>query len=64
MRESGELINDAQRVIARGLRKLLTTSEDTITEQMVKATITESLKPFLYEKTERHPMVLPVIMPV
>ncbi|MGX7395189.1 ribonuclease J1 [Carnobacterium mobile] len=64
MRESGELINDAQRVIARGLRKLLTTSEDTITEQMVKAAITESLKPFLYEKTERHPMVLPVIMPV
>ena len=64
MRESGELINDAQRVITRGLRKLLATNEEPLTEQAIKSAIIESLKPFLYEKTKRHPMVLPVIMPV
>ena len=64
MRESGELINDAQRVITRGLRKLLAANEEPLTEQAIKSAIIESLKPFLYEKTKRHPMVLPVIMPV
>lgn len=64
MRESGELINDAQRVILRSLKKQLSSDQGTLTEQSIKATIIESLKPFLFEKTERHPMILPVIMPV
>ncbi|MCA9765348.1 MAG: ribonuclease J [Carnobacterium sp.] len=64
MRESGELINDAQRVITKSLRKLLANTEEPLTEQAVKSVVIESLKPFLYEKTKRHPMVLPVIMPV
>ncbi|WP_034550618.1 ribonuclease J1 [Carnobacterium funditum] len=64
MRESGELINDAQRVITRSLRKLIADSDEPLTEQAIKSVVIESLKPFLYEKTKRHPMVLPVIMPV
>ncbi len=64
MRESGELINDAQRVITRSLRKLLANNDEPLTEQAIKSVVIESLKPFLYEKTKRHPMVLPVIMPV
>ncbi|MGB3160908.1 MAG: ribonuclease J [Carnobacterium sp.] len=64
MRESGELINDAQRVITTSLRKLLASNDELLTEQAIKSVVIESLKPFLYEKTKRHPMVLPVIMPV
>ncbi|MGB6177814.1 ribonuclease J1 [Carnobacterium sp.] len=64
MRESGELINDAQRVITNSLRKLLASNDELLTEQAIKSVVIESLKPFLYEKTKRHPMVLPVIMPV
>ena len=64
MRESGELINDAQRVITRSLRKLLANNDEPLTEQAIKSVVIESLKPFLYEKTKRHPMVLPVIIPV
>ncbi|MGX7420082.1 ribonuclease J1 [Carnobacterium gallinarum] len=63
MRESGDLINEAQRVILRSLRETIQ-SEDKITEQLVKETIIGSLQPFLFEKTERHPMILPIIMPV
>lgn len=62
MRESGELINDAQQVMTKSLNKSL--ANDKVTEQSLKNTIIESLKPFLYERTERHPMILPVIMPV
>ncbi|MEG0268165.1 MAG: ribonuclease J [Carnobacterium sp.] len=64
IRESGELKNYAQRVITRSLRKLLANNDEPLTEQAIKSVVIESLKPFLYEKTKRHPMVLPVIMPV
>ena len=62
MRESGQLIHDAQRIATRNLKKLF--KEDNVTEQMIKTSIIQSLKQFLYERTERNPMILPVIMPV
>lgn len=63
MRESGDLINEAQRVIFRALRET-TSSDEKLTEQLIKETVIGSLQPFLFEKTERHPMILPIIMPV
>ncbi len=62
MRESGQLIHDAQRVVTRNLKKVF--KEEQVTEQMIKTSIIQSLKPFLYERTERNPMILPIIMPV
>ncbi|TFI70739.1 ribonuclease J1 [Carnobacterium divergens] len=62
MRESGDLINEAQRVIFKNLKEAL--KEENVTEQYIKETIIGSLQPFLFEKTERHPMILPIIMPV
>ena len=62
MRESGKLIHDAQHVVSRSLAKEM--KKDTITEHSVKNEIIQSLKPFLYERTERNPMILPVIMPI
>ena len=63
MRESGDLINEAQRVIFRAIRET-TSSDENLTEQLIKETVIGSLQPFLFEKTERHPMILPIIMPV
>lgn len=63
MRESGDLINEAQCVIFRALRET-TSSDENLTEQLIKETVIGSLQPFLFEKTERHPMILPIIMPV
>jgi len=62
MRESGILIHDAQRMLSRQLQKKLATSPaDTAA---LKTEITDLLGPYLYDKTERKPMVLPVILEV
>ncbi|ATH91265.1 ribonuclease J1 [Bacillus glycinifermentans] len=62
MRESGDLINDAQELIASHLRKVM--ERKTTQWSEIKNEITDTLAPFLYEKTKRRPMILPIIMEV
>ncbi|MBU8788235.1 MULTISPECIES: ribonuclease J1 [Bacillus] len=62
MRESGDLINDAQELIAGHLRKVM--ERKTTQWSEIKNEITDTLAPFLYEKTKRRPMILPIIMEV
>ncbi len=62
MRESGDLINDAQELIAGHLKKVM--ERKTTQWSEIKNEITDTLAPFLYEKTKRRPMILPIIMEV
>ncbi|NGP44405.1 ribonuclease J [Bacillaceae bacterium SIJ1] len=62
MRESGDLINDAQALIAKHLEKVMERRTSQWSE--IKNEITDTLSPFLYEKTKRRPMILPIIMEV
>ena len=62
MRESGDLINDAQSLIAKHLNKIM--ERRTTQWSEIKNEITDTLSPFLYEKTKRRPMILPIIMEV
>ncbi|MGD6833135.1 ribonuclease J1 [Sutcliffiella halmapala] len=62
MRESGDLINDAQSLITKHLSK--TMERRTTQWSEIKNEITDTLAPFLYEKTKRRPMILPIIMEV
>ncbi len=62
MRESGDLINEAQKMISRHLNKVM--DRKTTQWSEIKNEITETLTPFLYERTERRPMILPIIMEV
>jgi ribonuclease J len=62
MRESGDLINEAQNIISKHLNKLLERRTSQWSE--IKNEITDTLAPFLYEKTKRRPMILPIIMEV
>ncbi|WP_409253543.1 ribonuclease J1 [Bacillus sp. SCS-153A] len=62
MRESGDLINEAQNIISKHLSKLLERRTSQWSE--IKNEITDTLAPFLYEKTKRRPMILPIIMEV
>ena len=62
MRESGEMIHDTQRMLSRQLQRKLSNSSTTIAS--LKTEIIDVVGPYLYEKTERKPMVLPVILEV
>lgn len=62
MRESGDLINDAQELISSHLHKVMERKTSQWSE--IKNEITDTLAPFLYEKTKRRPMILPIIMEV
>ncbi|MDP4086208.1 MAG: ribonuclease J1 [Bacillota bacterium] len=62
MRESGDLINDAQNLITKHLNKVMERKTSQWSE--IKNEITDTLAPFLYEKTKRRPMILPIIMEV
>jgi ribonuclease J len=61
MRESGELISQAQRRVFRAIRG--TFKGDTLpSEGAIRDAITDTLQDFLFTKTERHPMILPMLV--
>lgn len=62
MRESEDLINEAQKLVAAHLDKVM--ERKTTQWSEIKNEITDTIAPFLYEKTKRRPMVLPIIMEV
>jgi len=62
MRESGDLINDAQDTLKNHLHTVMEKKTSQWSE--IKNEITDTLAPFLYEKTQRKPMILPIIMEV
>ena len=62
MRESSDLINDAQSLISKHLIKVM--ERQTTQWSEIKNEITDTLSPYLYEKTKRRPMILPIIMEV
>ncbi|MFX3618341.1 MAG: ribonuclease J1 [Sporolactobacillus sp.] len=62
MRESGDLISEAQELLARRLQEMI--QKDGVQWSEIKSGLTEILSPYLYEKTRRKPMILPIIMQV
>jgi ribonuclease J len=62
MRESEDLINEAQKLVNAHLNKLMERRTNQWSE--IKNEITDTIAPFLYERTKRRPMVLPIIMEV
>lgn len=63
MRESGSLISEAQSLIKQEVNRTLS-HDDKVNEKRLKDAIIDVVQPFLFEKTERRPMVVPVIMPL
>ncbi|AXF55528.1 ribonuclease J1 [Salicibibacter kimchii] len=62
MRESSHLIHDAQKILEKHIAELMKRKTSQWSE--IKNEIIELLNPFLYEKTKRKPMILPIIMEV
>ncbi|MFC0470594.1 ribonuclease J1 [Halalkalibacter kiskunsagensis] len=62
MRESSDLIHEAQKLLAGHLNEVM--ERKTTQWSEIKNEITDLLGPFLYERTKRKPMILPIIMEV
>jgi len=62
MRESEDLINEAQKLVSKHLHKVM--ERKTTQWSEIKNEITDTIAPFLYDKTKRRPMVLPIIMEI
>ncbi|WP_227935652.1 ribonuclease J1 [Alkalihalobacillus deserti] len=62
MRESSDLIHEAQKLLANHLNDVM--ARKTTQWSEIKNEVTDLLGPFLYEKTKRKPMILPIIMEV
>ncbi|HGI6904057.1 TPA: ribonuclease J1 [Streptococcus pyogenes] len=60
MRESGDLIRESQRVLFNSIRIALKNKDASI--QSVNGAIVNALRPFLYEKTEREPIIIPMVL--
>ncbi|WP_413379954.1 ribonuclease J1 [Alkalihalobacillus sp. 1P02AB] len=62
MRESSDLIHEAQKLLAKHLDDVMEKKTSQWSE--IKNEMTDLLGPFLYERTKRKPMILPIIMEV
>lgn len=60
MRESAELIQEGQRILFHTLREAMRSKN--FSEQKLKDAMINALTPFLYEQTEREPIVIPMIL--
>ncbi|MFG6116833.1 ribonuclease J1 [Thalassobacillus devorans] len=62
MRESEDLIKEAQKLVSNHVEKVM--ERRTTQWSEIKNEITDTIAPFLFDKTKRRPMILPIIMEV
>ena len=64
MRESGDLIQQIQQEMKAAINRGLNENGNNINEKMIRDIIFTSLKPILFDKTQRSPMILPVLLDI
>lgn len=62
MRESGELITKGRKQVFRSIKRTL--KNEKISEAMLKDAIVSDLQSFLFDQTERHPLIIPMLVTV
>ncbi|MCT4487211.1 ribonuclease J1 [Levilactobacillus parabrevis] len=60
MRESGELLNEGRRRVFQTIRRVMRNPK--ATEASIRNAVIDDLQNFLFAKTERHPMILPMFI--
>lgn len=64
MRESGDLINNIQQQLRSAINRGLNESGNNVNNRLIKEVVFDTIKPLLYEKTERSPMILPILLDI
>ena len=62
VRESEDLMDEVRQIAADAIEKCLSRRRDNVDRMEIKTAVKDELSKFLYTKTKRKPMVLPVIM--
>ncbi|MDO1605294.1 ribonuclease J [Lactobacillus sp. YT155] len=62
MRESGELIAQAQKRVFHIIKNSLNDEKTEATEAILKSAITDGLQDMLYKSTERNPVIIPMLI--
>lgn len=63
MRESSDLIADIQLTLKQAIHHALQSSE-MLTERQLRDIIFETIEPLIYQRTERSPMIMPVLLDI
>lgn len=64
MRESIDLINEIQNQLRSAINRGLNENGAVVTEKMIRDVIFDTIYPLIHEKTERKPMVLPILLDI
>ncbi|MDT2768868.1 ribonuclease J [Globicatella sulfidifaciens] len=64
MRESIDLINEMQNHLRSAINRGLNENGAVVTEKMIRDVIFDTIYPLIHEKTERKPMVLPILLDI
>ena len=64
MRESIDLINEMQNQLRSAINRGLNENGAVVTEKMIRDVIFDAIYPLIHEKTERKPMVLPILLDI
>ncbi|UUX34234.1 ribonuclease J1 [Fundicoccus culcitae] len=64
MRESGDLISEIQQQIKAAINRGLNENGNHVNERLIREIIIDTIKPLIYERTQRTPMILPVLLDI
>lgn len=64
MRESADLISEIQQELRATINRTLNEKGNKISEKMIRDAIYNTISPLIYEKTERKPMILSILLDI
>lgn len=64
MRESADLIQEMQHAIRSAINRGLNENGNKVNEKLIRDIIFDTIRPLLYDRTERKPMILPVLLDI
>ena len=64
MRESVDLIQEIQQAMKSAINRGLNENGNNVNEKLIRDIIFDQIKPILFERTQRSPMILPVLLDV